>query len=259
MSQNIWAMQGAVVIADKAVVYSDATMTTPVGYIRRGKKIKIGNTSKNNAQVYPLMVSGKVAYIRVVDINTEQETPKSKRLLTERFQRSTEVFDTRYAANLFMFPSSVNLSKGKGVKSLTWNGLAVRGEVRYKQNWALEVLINYMQGTEGEETFRAFELGGGGSYRFFEEKTFEARVYGQALVIPFANYSMGDDFRVNGYGYTVGAGGNINMKLNLNWGVEAYAGLYYTGLSGFNVPTADDKVSATFIGSRLGIGANYRF
>ena len=70
--QNLWAIQDALVIAEQAVIYADEQMSAPVGFVRKGKKIKVGDIPRNRAQVYPIIVSGKIAYIRVIDVNTQK-------------------------------------------------------------------------------------------------------------------------------------------------------------------------------------------
>src|SRR5687768_7328928 len=69
----LWASQEAIVTADQAVIYADEQMKSPLGYVKRGKKIKVGEVARNRAQVYPIIVSGKIGYIRVLDVSTERD------------------------------------------------------------------------------------------------------------------------------------------------------------------------------------------
>ncbi len=85
---QVWAAQEAIVIADRAVIYADKTMSSPVGYILRGKKVTIGEIPRNKARLYPIVVSGRVAYIRVTDVSTEIDNLDTNRLVAERFLRA---------------------------------------------------------------------------------------------------------------------------------------------------------------------------
>jgi hypothetical protein len=80
------------------------------------------------------------------------------------------------------------------------------------------------------------------------------------MSVPFASYSVGNDFRVNGFGFSAGGGGHTRFLLGKYWGLEAYAGIFYTRLSGFKLPSPyTGELSPTFIGTRIGGGLNYQF
>jgi hypothetical protein len=63
-----WSISDAIVTAKEAIVYSDRFMQAPIGKIGQGKRIRIGSKPQNRGQVYPIVVSGKIAYIAQVDI-----------------------------------------------------------------------------------------------------------------------------------------------------------------------------------------------
>ena len=109
---DLLASQEAIVTTDRAVIYSDQEMTSPVGYAARGKKIAVGEIARNKAQVYPIVVSGKIAYIRVIDVSTEKETMKSSNLTAERFSRQTLVApQAKYVASYYSYLSQIAVSK----------------------------------------------------------------------------------------------------------------------------------------------------
>lgn len=262
--QNLWAAQEAYVIAEQAVIYADEQMTSPIGFVRRGKKVKVGEIPRNRAQVYPIVVSGKVAYIRVIDVSTEKESVDSTQLVAERFQRSTELqHKTNYSVSGYSYATQVNLDKENGkLKNkdpLNWTGVSLRGGLRVKKRMDIDFLINYMEGKEEDETFRAVETGLGGSLRIIDSKRLELNLLAQVLAVPFSSYSLGTKFRVNGYGFTTGGGLNMIFRFSTHWGIEAYGGLYYTQVMGFDVPKPYESISPSFVGNRLGLGLNYQF
>lgn len=63
----------AYVVSEKAVIYSDMELTIPIGYARRGKKIKVGEVARKHGTVLPTVVSGRVAYVKRDDIQLAEE------------------------------------------------------------------------------------------------------------------------------------------------------------------------------------------
>jgi hypothetical protein len=259
-----WAGQDAIVMVDKAVIFADEKMSAPVGYVRRGKKIKVGDVARFKAQVYPIIVSGRVAYIRVIDVSTEKESVDSAVLVAERFQQTTkEEQQTNYSVSFFNHSSQVSLGKQndrlKNNDSVDWYGVSIRGGAKISQKWDLDILLNILNGKAEREVFRTVEFGVGGALRVFEKSHFQLRALAQFLAVPFSTYAVGDDFRVNGYGFTTGGAISATYLLGKNFGVEGYGGFYYTKLSGFKSPAPYSEIAPSFIGTRIGAGINYQF
>jgi hypothetical protein len=259
------AAQRAKVIADKAFIYADLQMSSPIGFVTKGKLLTVGEVPRNKSQVYPIVVSGKVAFIRVVDVTTEEEELGGTEQLTRRFQQRTrtKVPESRVAASYFAYASSVNLGDRNAEledgDGLTWRGLNLRAEVLMKNRVDIFILGNVMETSYEEEIFRVFELGAGVGYRLLDLGRLRLRADAQLLAIPFSTYSLGDEFRVRSYGYSAGSNLHLAFRFGAHWGVEAYSGVFYTGLAGFNSPDPYQDVAPSFYGARLGGGLNYTF
>lgn len=261
---KLWAAQDAIVTAERAIIYSDREMTSPIGYIRKGKKIAVGEIPRNKARVYPVVVSGKIAYIRVIDVTTEKESMDSSRLVAERFKKTTlEVKKSKFVASYFLFNSQITLDKENAglldKDSVAWNGVSLKGEVLLKNSWDLQVLLNYMTTKVETEKFNVVEAGIGGAYRFIDMKKLIVRAEAQFLAVPFSSYEVGTDFLVRSYGYTLGAGVNSTYLLTKNWGVEGSLGVYKTHLLKFKSPEPYNEISPSFLGARFGVGINYSY
>lgn len=261
---DLWAIQDALVIAERAVIYADEQMSAPVGYVRKGKKIKVGDIPRNRAQVYPIIVSGKVAYIRVNDVNTQKESVDSTRLVAERFQRGTiQEYKSNYSLSFFNYSTQISLDKPNDKVSdkdpVTWYGAGIRGGVQYTSRWDLDLMLNVLNGKAERETFRMVEFGAGMAARIIDQNRFQLRLLLQGLIVPFASYALGDKFRVNGYGFTTGAALSATYRFGKSWGMEAFGGMYYTKLSGFNSPEPYREIAPSFVGNRLGLALNYQF
>jgi hypothetical protein len=109
------------------------------------------------------------------------------------------------------------------------------------------------------EVFRVVEFGLGGSIHMYDKSRLKIKGFVQFLAIPFASYALADEFRVNGYGFSTGAGMNLAYRLGKNFGLETYGGFYYTSLAGFKSSVPYDAIAPSFIGTRLGLGINYQF
>jgi hypothetical protein len=260
--QFSWAVQEAIVSTEKAVIYSDTDTSSPIGFISKGKKILVGDAPRNRSRVYPVIVSGQIAYIKVTDVTTEKESVDSSRLTAERFQQSTSFrAASRFSFSYFQFNSQIRLDNENGdvvdKNIFNWHGLSLKGESMIRDRIDFQVIINYMFTTFKGQAYRASEFGFGGGYRFFGKKKLTAKVQVEALSVPFVTYSVGEDFRVISYGYTLGAGLNLNYSLKSNWGIHSNLGLYHTGLFSFDNPPPYKDSAPSFNGNRLSFGVNY--
>ena len=64
------------VSTSKAIIYADKELTLPLGYVTMGKELRVGEVARKGGQVLPLIVSGKIAYIRVSDISFSKDGKK---------------------------------------------------------------------------------------------------------------------------------------------------------------------------------------
>lgn len=263
-SQNIWAARAAIVMADQAVVYADDQLSAPVGYVRKGKKISIGESPKNRPDVFPVVVSGKTAFIRVSDVSTERQNVDSTLLVAERFKKVTEdVQKANYTVSYFSYATQIGTEKTNSGLSdkdaLDWHGLSLKGGAWVSRVWDLEIMLNLLNAKATKETFNMVELGAGTAFNVYEKGRFKVKLLAQLLLVPFANYAFEDKFRVNGFGFSTGAGASLRYRLGRRLGIEGFGGLYYTSLSGFKSPPPYSELSPSFIGTRFGIGLNYQY
>ena len=85
------AAQYAHVKAEKAIIYADQELTSPLGFAARGKKIRVGEIPRKYGTILPVLVSGKVAWIKIEDIQfSELESKQSFTLLEHDFAQAEE-------------------------------------------------------------------------------------------------------------------------------------------------------------------------
>ena len=84
VTNSIWAQSNiteprvAKIIVPRAIVYADETLQTPLGYIANGKLIAVGNPRKVNKEIVPTIVSGRLAYVEVSDLEYQEERIEEK-------------------------------------------------------------------------------------------------------------------------------------------------------------------------------------
>lgn len=252
---NSLAAREAIVTTPKAIIYSSTDLEAPIGYVSRGKKVKVGEVLKGKAGFYPIVVSNRIAYIRArdIDFNVDEKQAVATRfyeLTKENLHKSVSVGFTNY---------STSTQSDTDAGSFDWLGYQIKGEVINKNNWGLQILTGGLWATKGEEQFRMIELGVGASYTLFHFGPFRTNLFGQLIGVPFANYSLGSKFRINGGGFGFGGGVSASMDIAKRWGVEGSLGIYRTKLMGFDAPEGYEAPDPTFSGSRLVLSAYYRF
>jgi hypothetical protein len=65
------------ITAPKAIVYADEILSTPMGYIAIDKVIFVGNPRKQNPDLFPTLIYGRVAYIEGKNFKFEDENVDS--------------------------------------------------------------------------------------------------------------------------------------------------------------------------------------
>ena len=63
-----WAEQNAYIKSKVAIVYADQELTSAIGKIEQGKRIAVGQVARRRGTILPIVVSGRVAYIRIEDL-----------------------------------------------------------------------------------------------------------------------------------------------------------------------------------------------
>lgn len=267
-SQVSLAAQEAIITSERALIYSDMQMSSVLGYAIKGKKVLIGEIPRNKAQVYPITVSGKIAYIKAKDVSTDKKNANTDEFVAERFLKSTEVIKkTRYSLSYLSFASQMNNTANNGSladqDSLVWSGVSLRGDLLISTSWDIIVLANYLQASKEAEAYRMIEVGMGLGYRIIEFKRLILRWDTHLMAVPYSTYALDSLFRINGYGASGGTGLNLSLRVTESFGLDLFGGIYYTKLTGFDAPKSYDPLvkynspTPSFVGNRIGLGLSY--
>lgn len=72
-SFEIFAAQKARIVVEKATVYSDLDLLSPIGHISFGKIIQVGDVKRKHGTVLPTVINGRVVYVKVIDLALEKD------------------------------------------------------------------------------------------------------------------------------------------------------------------------------------------
>lgn len=239
-SVNAFAAEWAVVVKDKAIVFADPEMTASIGFIVKGKKVRVGEKSKNNGRVVPITVSNRIAYIQVSDI----ETSSNKEIIDDTSNRlssrsSKEMVTNRFAVLLGGMFGSVYFPKSATADD-QYNMLFYGGGIRvYREESnsksGIKGSLEYMTGTRDKEEISLLSIPFDYYYKLLQTSLFEIQLSGGLNLIPYAEYKLSDDFTLNGNGLGAQIGSEILIKLK-NIGVHIEGYYQYNKLFGFKLP-----------------------
>lgn len=82
-SLGLSAEQIAIVKSNRAVIYGDKELTAPLGFVSSGKELVVSDHPTGKGQLYKLLVSGKMAYIQIKDIDLKNLIPTSDQKLKQ--------------------------------------------------------------------------------------------------------------------------------------------------------------------------------
>jgi len=133
----VFAAQWATITKEKAVIYADQELTAPIGYIRRGKKIRVGEIARSYGKIIPVVVNGKVTYIKIQDIGLSGElaileTP------TERIQNKAREKNHENLIALTYNGMATTFETADGDETVFFNGAGIRGyiiDLKKRRSW----------------------------------------------------------------------------------------------------------------------------
>ncbi|MBY0515481.1 MAG: hypothetical protein K2P81_01130 [Bacteriovoracaceae bacterium] len=259
------AARDAVVVQDKAIIWSDAQRTSPLGFARRGKIIRVGDKERERGQVVPVIISGKVGYVAIEDLSFEDTNKKvtDEDIIPTRFKEATQVRYGEYVVGSytrFASTESKNSQAGRVGDNWNFNGGMLKGAIATSnERIGLNFLGEYLYTENQDESFRVFELGMGVSLALIDFRRFKIRAEVFGLVVPWSQYESRPLFTLNGYGGGALAQGTGTIFFTDSVGVEV--GFGYQALKIFNIkrPSPFKPFSPFFSGTRLNAGLVIRF
>ena len=258
------AAQVAVVIAERAIVWADIQRSAPLGFIRKGKVITVGEVLRNKKQVIPIVVSARVGYIAIDDIQlggSKEVAPEENRY--ERFYNSA--IKTKGEQIVFFgsqFYSTENKNSAARRDGETWNfyGGGLKGEIPTEServSFVIQGEYTYARSVD-HENFRMFSLGAGFDFTLIQFRYLRLRgeVIGQGA---YGQYELKPLFTLNTWGMGLLGQGLLDVYFGEHWGIEAALGLQAMKFFRVQRPAPYKNFSPLFSGVHGSLGAVYRF
>lgn len=261
---EVFAAQIAVVSSDWAIIYADRQMSAPIAKVKKGKKIKIGEVKRNKGRLYPIVVNGKIAYIKATDIQTSSDIKvleqASERIIRKKIENNKASFEMTYA--VFGATYEVNSTLvNKSTQNLSFKGYSVKSHLLYpEKRFNYRLGIEHIEGKKNLETVRILSFDADKNFYIYNSNYFQFNTFIGATIIPYAQYKVEDLFTVNGYGLGAFTGIEMIYKFSNHLSMHLDTRFKYAQLSGFNIPEVlDAKWEPKFYGAHATLGLSYSY
>ncbi len=269
--------QIAVVEREKAVIYADRKLSVPIGFIRKGKRIQVGSVKRRGGTILPIVVAGKLSYIRVKDVKLYEGMTDSgtfpPRVTEHDVQESFQDKEDVFSKNNFLICSLSYFPPGP-----EWEEIEESiGETEYQS------MTSFVVNFEHRAPFRAFSWGVGVGYYFLEDLnaridifTLEIQTYLNLLRTTLFSFDIKGGILLSGdatvqfsgasvrntgvmWGYQWGVNGRIfpDSKIGVVAGMGVKS-LNLTDLGGFSYSSSSGG-DLTLSGVYLHAALSYRF
>lgn len=240
---HLFAAQWATVSSEKAVIYSDQQMTSAIGFVKRGKKIRVGEVARNRGTLLPVVVNEKVAYIKITDLKTAAE----EKLVISATARRREVNkkskkESRLGLSYTRFLTNIEAIDSTDSTDFAFNGFALKGYMKNnytRLSYAAE--IGYMSSSDEDKLneFELYYLNFDGMFRLLDFDNLQLSLYAGLSLIPLSQYSFNDLFTANSAGYGGYGGAELFIGLNNSFGLHARMQYTYIQMVGYSIPKSE--------------------
>ncbi|MGI4992707.1 hypothetical protein ACRXCV_08765 [Halobacteriovorax sp. GFR7] len=263
------AYRYAVTKSRQTIVYADVNLSAPIGYIRSGRKIKVGDNDLKQGTIVPLVVSGKIAYVRTNDISYSVSGTKLEHVpeITDHDVRTIFTNDAqRLKENSFISLDYARLEAGTewddfqakyaNETSPAFNRFNLAIEYRDpKHRHGFKITLGYLTASATYSSINSVLGELQYQFRFINRNSFVAEGFaGIILTGDFEQENFGEKATGMAYGYNIG--GRIRFAPYSKIGFYGQA-----GLSGLYTSSMDKLVTETVSsigGVTIGAGISFR-
>jgi hypothetical protein len=261
-----WSAQFALVTSEKATIYADINMTAPIGFLSKGKKLKVGEVPRNQGKLLPVIINKKIAYIKIDDLALSYSPERLEMIAQKKLRRDDKKnhyqFSMQYKIQNATMVTSETIGGAKE-KTLNFTGFGLKGHIDSKNSKEqFRIGIDYLTGSDGDdEKFRVFTLSPELFYGFFTSEKFNLGLIGALYLSPYAQYELTPLFKVNGTGYGFGAGLASFWNLSPDYKIELNYIFQNMNYTGYNLPDgiSVDSIAPNISGNMISLGLNYSY
>jgi hypothetical protein len=263
---NLWAAgQEAVVIADEAVLFADQTRESPIGFLKKGTKLSVGQVPRNKGQVLPTVLNGKVVYISIEDISTASQLDKPGNLEASRFRdlaekENTSLLSLSYAVqqSIFFKDEAAGVDKDLG---FTWNMINLKSvSIEDGRRVGIAAQIAYGQAERASDELKSsrFDIGLGPVLSIVNKKWIKIRLELLFQGSPYFQYEQANDYNESGYAFGSSAQLSWTQFLSKNWGVEFQGGVMAMKVFGLDMPDPFEDYNPAISAGFVSVGLSFK-
>ena len=274
-----YGSQKVVVTSTKALIYADKELALPIGYVSFGKQIVVGEVARKGGSILPIIVSGKVAYIKVTDISSLKGKKESS--LTRYYDADEDIIDYEMAKRIQKDLSKnnyINTAYGFFDPGSQWHTLATStGSLAEEKINTIDLAIEHRDPTKKlswgygislytltQESIKTLTLSSEIPfyYRIYNYKQFAFDLHlGLSISTGFMVKMSDYKGSYKGFQYGRNIGLRTRIPLTKNWGTFATFGHRSLSITSMD-PIKRDEQSDYLINNISGIhftfGANYK-
>ena len=229
-------------------------MTSPIGFIINGKKIRVGEKAKNKGRVLPTVVNRRVVYIKISDLQTSNKLTNIESV-SARLKTSREMSDIskRLSFGGSIFFANTSSPDFSGESDDVFLGFFIKGyfensSSKQKYTSSLEYSTFSEKRNDVNFSFSYINIPFSFSNELISSGRFELNYLYGVSILPFVEYKNGGDFTLNGYGLGANFGTEIVFKISKALFIHLEGNYQYLYTTGFNFPNINDFPSnASFI------------
>ena len=251
------AVESAVISTDKAIIYADDDLATPIGFLRRGKNIIVGSNPLKRGVIYTVILPGRIAYVQAKDLRIEKGSDGSKKVTEHNVEILEKPAEEIFSLNNHLTPMittmnmgsqwdelSTNIQDSEGTSSSMnyWRLLFEHRDQRFALNWTMG--LDFMGKELPHFKFTAAGLEGNVNYSFIRTSIISTDVFFGVLGFPLVKtvdeLAIDQEHIGKMWGYQYGA--QVRLFPYSQWGVVG--GMMYTSLSLSIDPVVTQKESS---------------
>jgi hypothetical protein len=266
---TLQAAQWAYVTNEKAVIYADQQMTSPIGYVTKGNKVRIGEVSRNKGRVYPIIVNGRIAWIAEQDIQTNKRLAGLEGAMNRIRQRNQETLNRFLTIDYITGAKQWSVTSESSLLESTsrnFTGFVAKGNYynTLRNDFFVRANMEYLSSSDeldgNLQTFDILSFQADAVYKVFKALKMGLNLYAGGSVIPYARLELQDFYVTRGYGVGVQGGADFSYYMNKRLAFNADFNISYQYILGMKIPSPiDESFNSSLIGSYFGLGITYLY
>lgn len=273
------AIQTAIVGVDKAIVYSDVERTSPIGYVRGGRQLRVGSKARRGGAILSIVVAGRIAYISAEDVAISNDpsvlaqAPQGPKLREHEIDLKMGEIEDDLSENNYLVlglgqfslgGDLEDLNQGLGVENSSAMSLIATFEHRpviYNFSWDVGFGL-YTMNNEAYD-FQTLTIEGNVYYSLLKTDLFDLQAYA-GLTVSGDIRITSDEFEQEEKGAMWGHqfGGAVKIAPRQKWGLVLKAGIQQfnpTNLGDFETSFTESGEIQSVQGLHLSAGIAYKF